>query len=81
MKFNTIYEILRHSVEKFPKKMASAMFGSEDVTFEQVDERVNQVQEQLMSAGLNPGDKVVLLSGSMPTGACVTLLRQQPVWL
>ena len=71
MKFNTIYEILRHSVEKFPKKIASAMFGSEDVTFEQVDERVNQVQEQLMSAGLNPGDKVVLLSGSMPNwGVC-----------
>ena len=71
MRFNTIYEILRHSVEKFPKKVASAMFGGEEVTFSDVWTRVEEVQAQLMSAGLNPGDKVVLLSGSMPNwGVC-----------
>ncbi|MDO5496890.1 MAG: AMP-binding protein [Alistipes sp.] len=71
MRFNTIYEILRHSVEKFPKKVASAMFGGEEVTFSDVWARVEDVQAQLMSAGLNPGDKVVLLSGSMPNwGVC-----------
>ncbi|MBQ5623104.1 MAG: AMP-binding protein, partial [Alistipes sp.] len=67
----TIYELLHTSVEKFSNNIAFTMFGGEDVTYREVMERVEQVQEMLLSAGLKPGDKVALLSSSMPNwGVC-----------
>ena len=71
IKLKTIYELLHTSVEKFSNNIAFTMFGGEDVTYREVMERVEQVQEMLLSAGLNPGDKVALLSSSMPNwGVC-----------
>ena len=71
IKLKTIYELLHTSVEKFSNNIAFTMFGGEDVTYREVLERVEQVQEMLLSAGLNPGDKVALLSSSMPNwGVC-----------
>ncbi|MBQ1958017.1 MAG: AMP-binding protein [Alistipes sp.] len=71
MKLKTIYELLHTSVEKFSNNIAFTMFGGEDVTYREVMERVEQVQEMLLSAGLKPGDKVALLSSSMPNwGVC-----------
>lgn len=47
------------------------MLGSEDVTYAEVGRRVKEVQEMLLGAGLNAGDKVALLSSSMPNwGIC-----------
>lgn len=66
IKLKTIYELLHVSVEKFSNNIAFSMFGGEDVTYKEVMERVEHVQEMLLSAGLNPGDKVALLSSSMP---------------
>ena len=41
------------------------------MSYKQLAERVEQVQETLMSAGLQPGDKVALLSSNMPNwGVC-----------
>ncbi len=47
------------------------MLGSEDVTYSEFGRRVKEVQEMLLGAGLNAGDKVALLSSSMPNwGVC-----------
>lgn len=71
IKLKTIYELLHTSVEKFSNNIAFTMFGGEDVTYREVLERVEQVQEMLLGAGLKPGDKVALLSSSMPNwGVC-----------
>ena len=71
IKLKTIYELLHVSVEKFSNNIAFSMFGGEDVTYKEVMERVEHVQEMLLSAGLKPGDKVALLSSSMPNwGVC-----------
>ena len=34
--FNTLYEILKHSVEKFSKRIAFSMIGGEDVSYQEV---------------------------------------------
>ena len=71
MNLNTLYELLHNSLEKFSDKVAFSMFGSEDVTYREVGRRVEQVQEMLLDAGLVAGDKVALLSSSMPNwGVC-----------
>ena len=66
MIFNTLYEIVKHSVEKFSERIAFSMIDGEDVSYKEVGERVEKVQELLISAGLNAGDKVAILSSSMP---------------
>ncbi len=67
----TLYELLHNSVEQFPKRVAFHMLDGEEVTYEEVGKRVETVQELLVSAGLKPGDKVALLSSSMPNwGVC-----------
>ena len=71
IKLKTIYELLHTSVEKFANNIAFEMLGGEKVTYSEVKERVEHVQEMLLGAGLNPGDKVALLSSSMPNwGVC-----------
>ena len=68
---NTLYDLLHNSVEKFADKVAFSMFGGEDVTYKEFGQRVKQVQEMLLDAGLTAGDKVVILSSSMPNwGVC-----------
>lgn len=68
---NTLYELLHNSIEAFGDKIAFSMLGSEDVTYNELGNRVKTVQELLTSAGLQPGDKVALLSSSMPNwGVC-----------
>ncbi len=69
MTFNTLYEVVKHSVEKFSDRIAYTLLGSEDLTYKQVGERIGQVQELLLDAGLNSGDKVAILSSSRPNWA------------
>ena len=64
--FNTIYEIVRNSVENFSSRIAFSMLGGEDVSYKEVGERIEQVQEMLLNAGVGAGDKVAILSSSMP---------------
>lgn len=64
--FSTIYEIVRHSVENFSSRIAFSMLGGEDVSYKEVGERIEQVQELLLNAGVGAGDKVAILSSSMP---------------
>lgn len=64
--FNTIYEIVRNSIENFSSRIAFSMLGGEDVSYKEVGERIEQVQELLLNAGVGAGDKVAILSSSMP---------------
>ena len=66
MTFNTLHEILTHSVDKFSDRVAFAMIGGEEVSYKEVGKRVETIQELLLNAGVGAGDKVVILSSSMP---------------
>jgi len=71
MTFNTLYELVRHSVTEFASKIAFTMFDGEEVTYAEAGGRIAKVQELLTGAGLRPGDKVALLSSNMPNwGIC-----------
>ena len=71
MTINTLYELVRNSVEKFASKVAFSMFECDDVTYAEVGRRIEKVQEILTGAGLRAGDKVALLSSNMPNwGVC-----------
>ena len=71
MAFNTLYELVRNSVEKYAQKIAFSMFQGEELTYAEVGQRIDKVQEILLESGLNPGDKVALLSSNMPNwGVC-----------
>ena len=62
----TLYEIFQHSIKTYSDRTAYTMWEGEELTFGEVARRVNIVQELLLSAGLKAGDKVALLSSSMP---------------
>lgn len=66
MTFKTLYQVVKHSVEKFSSRIAFSMIDSEDVTYKEVGERIDSVQEMLLNAGVGAGDKVAILSSSMP---------------
>ena len=67
----TLYEVFHRSIKNFAERIAFSMFDGESLTFAEVGRRVAQVQENLKSAGLKAGDKVVLLSSNMPNwGVC-----------
>ena len=66
MKFNTLYEIVKNSIDKFSSRIAFSMIGGEDVSYKEVGERVEKVKNLLLNAGVGAGDKVAILSSSMP---------------
>ena len=66
MTFTTIFQIFKKSVERFSERIAFSMIGGEDVSYREVGERVERVQEMLLDAGVGAGDKVAILSSSMP---------------
>lgn len=66
MAFKTLYDLVRNSIDRFSEKVAFTMLDGEEVTFKEVGNRIEKVQEMLISAGLTPGDKVALYSSSMP---------------
>ena len=61
MTINTLYELVRNSVERFASKVAFAMYDGEEVTYAEVGRRIGIVQDILTGAGLRPGDKVEML--------------------
>ena len=66
MAFKTLYDLVCNSIDRFSEKVAFTMLDGEEVTFKEVGDRIEKVQEKLLSAGLMPGDKVALYSSSMP---------------
>ncbi len=71
MTINTLYDLVQSSIEKFASRVAFSMVDGEDVTYAEAGRRIARVQEILTAAGLQPGDKVALLSSNMPNwGVC-----------
>ncbi len=69
--FTTLKQIFTHSVKKYAKLTALSMFERESMTYSEMGERAAFVGELLVGAGLRAGDKVALLSSSMPNwGVC-----------
>ena len=66
MKIETLKQLFDHSVRKWSKNTALSMFERESMTYGEMAERVSYVSGMLSGAGVAPGDKVVLLSSSMP---------------
>lgn len=77
MKFETLKQIYDNSISRFGQRPSFSMFERESLTYNDLADRVDYVREMLLGAGVGGGDKVVLLSGNMPTWpvcyfACVT---------
>lgn len=69
--YTTLKQIFTNSVQKYAQLTALSMFERESMTYREMGEKVAQVSEMLVSAGLRGGDKVALLSSSMPNwGVC-----------
>ena len=73
MKFETLKQLFDNSIKRFAKNTALSMFERESMTYSEMADRVAYVGELLVGAGLSAGDKVVLLSSSMPNWAFATL--------
>ena len=70
-KFETLKQIFTNSVKQFGKRTALSMFERESMTYNELGDRADYVGKLLLGAGLNAGDKVVLLSSNMPNwGVC-----------
>lgn len=71
MKFETLKQLFTHSVKTYAKNTALSMFERDSMTYGEMADRVKYVSELLSGAGVGQGDKVVLLSSSMPNwGVC-----------
>ena len=66
MKVTTLYEILHQSLEKFSARTAFSLWRGANVTYSEVGERVKQIQAMLVDADIHPGDRVAILSSSVP---------------
>lgn len=66
MKLNTLYEVLHSSLKKFSERIAFSIWRGDDVSFKEVGERVETIHTMLKDADLQPGDRVAILSSSVP---------------
>lgn len=66
MGIDTLKELYDNSIKSFGSRPAFSMLERESMTYNDFDDRVEYVRGMLLSAGLNSGDKVALLSGNMP---------------
>ena len=66
MKVTTLYEVLQQSLEKFSTRAAFSLWRGAEVTYSEVGERVKQIHQMLADADIQPGDRVAILSSSVP---------------
>ncbi len=66
MKLNTLYEVLQNSVKEFANRIAFSQWRGAEVSYEEVGSRVEKIQEMLVDADIQPGDRVAILSSSVP---------------
>ena len=62
----TLYEVLHQSLEKFSARTAFSLWRGAEVTYSEVGERVKQIHQMLADADIQPGDRVAILSSSVP---------------
>ena len=66
MSVMTLCEVLRQSLEKFSTRTAFSLWRGAEVTYSEVGERVKQIHQMLADADIQPGDRVAILSSSVP---------------
>lgn len=62
----TLEQIYTQSIYKYPGNTAFSLYQGEKVTYAEFHEKVEQVRQELLAAGLHKGDKAALLGTSMP---------------
>ena len=62
----TFPSLFNETVRKFGKSKAYSFVGEEPITWESAGRRINALSALLEKNGINPGDKVALLSTNMP---------------
>ena len=66
MSVKTLYEALHQSLKSFSNRTAFSLWRGAEVTYSEVGERVKQIHEMLADADIHPGDRVAILSSSVP---------------
>lgn len=66
MELKTLYEVLHNSLEKFSTRTAFSLWRGASVSYSEVGQRVEQIQTMLKDADIHPGDRVAILSSSVP---------------
>ena len=61
----TLDEIARHNAVRFPRKLAVAM-GDRELTWAQLDQRIDQLANAFATAGIVAGDRLAVLLGNCP---------------
>ena len=79
MKFTTLYEVLHNSLKEFSERTAFSLWRGASVTYKQVGERVEEIHKMLADADINPGDRVAILSSSVPNWGVAYLDRKSVV--
>lgn len=65
----TFPDLLLHSAEKYAERPALALVGEKPITYAELGNSVNALISWLETLGVNPGDKVAILSISIPNWA------------
>jgi long-chain acyl-CoA synthetase len=60
-----LFKFLETAADWFPKRKATIFYGSE-LTYQQLDRRVNQFAHALHGLGVEPGDRVMVVLPNMP---------------
>lgn len=58
--------MLQNSVKEFANRIAFSQWRGAEVSYEEVGSRVQKIQEMLVDADIQPGDRVAILSSSVP---------------
>lgn len=61
---DTLYKVLHDSAARFGDHIALSQYQGEDISYLEVENRVAMVSQVLASAGLQPGDRVAILSSN-----------------
>jgi long-chain acyl-CoA synthetase len=66
MVINTLGELIKSSSEKFGNFPALGFVGEKPVTYSEISKKIDNIIALLERQGIEPGDKVAILSGNQP---------------
>ena len=66
MEITTLYQVLQNSVKEYASRAAFSLWRGATITYGEVGERVKEIQAMLVDADIQPGDRVAILSSSVP---------------
>ncbi len=69
----TLKEVLKESAASYGNKKALSMVDGESLTYEELSEQVQLISKVLVERGIQPGDKVAILSENKPNW-CIAYL-------